>query len=361
MRSAPPPATPPLARLRGGLAVLWRPDGSVQLGTSPRSSLLLRGLTPPQRACLATLAGAPGPGAPTPAAGQGTLPGPGSGASLLALLRESGALDSEGTAGAGHHPSPQRWVADGRAWAAAHPAGPRPAERLARRRAHRVTVLGGGRTGTGIATTLAAAGIGGVEVVDRTRAQALDVAPVAAAAPDLGGSRSLAAHRAVVRAAEGFAPPPTATHDRGQPDVVVLVQRGAADASAADGLVAEGIPHLSVVVRDSDVLVGPFVVPGTTPCLRCLDLHRTDLDPGWPHVVTQLPAAPPQRCPAEETATATAVAGLASLQVLAHVDGAPVSSQGATLELLVPETVVRRRPWSVHPQCGCTELPVPGT
>ena len=355
MRSAPPGHQ--VARLRGGLAVLRRPDGGVQLGTSPRSSLLLQGLTPQERLLLTALAGAQGAGTAELAAA------PGRGARLLALLREGGALERwDGAPAAGREgPLPERWLPDARSWAAVHPAGPPAPERLTRRLDHRVVVLGGGRTGTGIATTLAAAGVGGVEVLDRTPAQEADVAPVAATAPDLGGSRALAARRAVARAADGFAPPADADRERGDgPDVVVLVQRGAADASAADALVAEGIPHLSVVVRDTDVLVGPFVVPGATPCLRCLDLHRTDLDPGWPHVVTQVPLAPADRCPPEETATATAVAGLACLQVLAHLDGAVVASRGATLELLVPEAVVRRRPWAVHPQCGCTELPLAG-
>ena len=46
--------------------------------------------------------------------------------------------------------------------------------------------------------------------------------------------------------------------------------------------------------------IGPFVVPGETACLRCVDAHCTDADPSWPLLVRQYAAAssrrPPRRC-----------------------------------------------------------------
>ena len=38
-------------------------------------------------------------------------------------------------------------------------------------------------------------------------------------------------------------------------------------------------------------MVGPFVVPGRTACLRCVDAHHTDADPAWPLLVRQYAAA----------------------------------------------------------------------
>jgi hypothetical protein len=151
---------------------------------------------------------------------------------------------------------------------------------------------------------------------------------------------------------------------------VVLVRAAAADSVAADRLLAADVPHLSVVVREAGLIVGPLVLPGAGPCLRCLDLHRTDRDPAWPRLLAQLPGRPTPADPGE-TASSRLGAALAALQVLGHLDGlagtartartasgkeAPTwpASVGATLEVDLPDGLVSRRPWPVHPACGCT-------
>ena len=48
------------------------------------------------------------------------------------------------------------------------------------------------------------------------------------------------------------------------------------------------IPHLPIVLGDRGVTVGPFVEPGSGPCLHCVHLSRTDDDPAWPVLATQL-------------------------------------------------------------------------
>ncbi|NAZ87636.1 thiamine biosynthesis protein ThiF, partial [Kineococcus sp. T90] len=184
---------------------------------------------------------------------------------------------------------------------------------------------------------------------------AADAAVPGADPQELGRPRGAVAQHRARRLAERLRPGAAAPAPR-HADVVVLVDHHAADAVAADGLVAEGVPHLSVVLRDTDALVGPLVLPGTTPCLRCLDLHRTDADPGWPGVLDRFSRG--GAAGVEEAATASAVAGLAALQVLTHLDGGRPAALGATLELLLPEALVQQRRWSAHPQCGCLDLPV---
>jgi bacteriocin biosynthesis cyclodehydratase domain-containing protein len=133
----------------------------------------------------------------------------------------------------------------------------------------------------------------------------------------------------------------------------VLVHGAAADSVEAEALVTAGVPHLAVVVRERGLLVGPLVLPGRAPCLRCLDLHRTDRDPAWPTVLAQLTA--PQRPPVpEEAASALLAASLAALQVLGHLDGrVRPAALGATLEVELPDGLISRRPWSAHPGCAC--------
>src|SRR5690606_37592759 len=49
-----------------------------------------------------------------------------------------------------------------------------------------------------------------------------------------------------------------------------------------------GTPHLPVVLRDHEVVIGPLVHPGRSACLRCLDLHRRDRDSAWPRILSQV-------------------------------------------------------------------------
>jgi hypothetical protein len=117
--------------------------------------------------------------------------------------------------------------------------------------------------------------------------------------------------------------------------------------------VAARIPHLAARVVELSGIVGPFVIPGRTSCLRCLDLHRCDRDPAWPRVVAQ---AEQRRTgvAACDVTLATQVAALAAQQVLAHLDGFSPATVDGTIEVSLPYGLARRRSWHPHPACGCT-------
>jgi bacteriocin biosynthesis cyclodehydratase domain-containing protein len=133
---------------------------------------------------------------------------------------------------------------------------------------------------------------------------------------------------------------------------VVLARPWAASDPLAAGLQRAGVPHLVAAVRGETGVVGPLVVPGSTGCLRCADLHRRDADPRWPVLAAQLTTQQPLASGATVTCLLTAVT--AAVQVLAWLDGsaAPVTLD-ATLELRPPDPVPRRRRWGPHPECGC--------
>ncbi|WP_432485568.1 ThiF family adenylyltransferase [Kineococcus esterisolvens] len=332
-----------------GLPLARRPGGRLQVGSSPRSG------------------GVAGPFAEADLAALLSREGPGTGTSAQRAQRVLDDLVSVGAVPAGRvrsgaealaaTPATAAWGPDALAWAAYDPSGPVAAERLRVRRSAVVAVVGCGRTGAALLPVLAAAGVGGLLAQDPAPVTAGDTGPVGARPEEVGLARGAVALNRARRLAERLHPVPGVPGaEPARADLVVLVDHHAADAVAADGLVAEGVPHLSVVLRDTDALVGPLVLPGATPCLRCLDLHRTDADPGWPGVRDRFAAAAGGAV--EETATAAALAGLAALQVLAHLDGARPAALGTTLELLLPEGVVQQRRWSPHPQCGCLDLPV---
>jgi bacteriocin biosynthesis cyclodehydratase domain-containing protein len=126
------------------------------------------------------------------------------------------------------------------------------------------------------------------------------------------------------------------------------------DPVRATTVLASGVPHLSLVVREADVLVGPLVVPGRGPCLRCLELHRADTDPAWPALVARLTLdlvrAP--RTATEVPVLAGVAAHLGAAVALAQLDGAP-PTPGSTWSVALPDAVPRGRVWERHPQCGC--------
>jgi hypothetical protein len=349
--------------LKSGFRRVWRETGTLQIGLSRQRGTVLHGLTAEDVPLLEGL----GEGIEADVAPRRTERE----RELLHLLADAGVLTTGRNGGrlrAALGEAADRLTPDAAVWSIVRPGTADGWSLLAARAGRRVVVRGGGRLGSTLAATLSAAGVGDVRVDDRRRVTAPDLAAAGAGVPDLGRIREEAVMDAVRRAAgrppviEGAgASPPERSGLRAvevdKPDLVILVEPGAADADLAGRLVSADIPHLSVVVQEDVVLVGPLVRPGVGPCLRCLDLHRGDRDPAWPAVLDQVLGAGFGQ--PEENAVATLAAGLATLQVLAFLDGlgaeawALPASAGATLEIELPDGLIARRTWPAHPRCGC--------
>lgn len=342
-------------QIKPGLRVVWRSPDSVQIGLDPARGTVLEGLTPSDRDLVEHL---------TSSLDEAALPGPGPQAErarrLLRLLVDTDVLVANragrGVLGRVAQEAP-RLAPDAQVWGVAYPDAGDGWELLARRQQRCVEVRGAGRLGMALVTCLAAAGVGHVRLADERRVRVEDVGPAGASLRDVGSWPREAAGCAVGRLRPRSAEPPTGPPDpRGEPpaaDLVVLVRPTVADSLEAVPLLADGVPHLSVVVRERGLVVGPLVVPGEVACLRCLDLHRTDRDPAWPRVLAQL-VTPRAARAAEESVSAVLGASLAALQVLAHVDGRiRPPALGATLEVELPDGLASRRPWPPHPSCGC--------
>jgi bacteriocin biosynthesis cyclodehydratase domain-containing protein len=327
--------------LRPGVRVLWRGPGTSQIGIDPRCAVVLEGLDPVQQGLLEQLprlGGEPELNAYARGLGVGRAPV----RALMDRLEERGYV----IRGVPLHDSP-----DERYWHLAAVAGH---ERTRMRRTAHVVVSGLDQLGLRIAQILAQAGVGTV-VLDDERPVTLDDLGVAGyRPPDLARPRRERAF-ALLRSAS----PMTALSAAGGalPDLVVLVQHGAVDPVRTRPLMREDVMHLPVLVRELDVVVGPLVRPGEGPCLRCLDLHRTDEDPRWPAVATQVTTSPPA---GTETSLVWLGAALAAHQVLAVADGRGVLVAGTSLEVSATYPLPRYREWAVHPECGCVELSMPG-
>lgn len=108
-------------------------------------------------------------------------------------------------------------------------------------------------------------------------------------------------------------------------------------------------PHLLVAAVAGRVRLGPFVVPGLTACVRCVDEHLTDRDPRHPLVVEQhLEPDPGDVVPAAELQLALA---WAVRDLVALVEGDQPSTWSATVEVRAEGPLTRS--WRRHPRCGC--------
>lgn len=136
--------------------------------------------------------------------------------------------------------------------------------------------------------------------------------------------------------------------DRWPPLTVVATDTQEPDRALTDALLAAGRAHLVVRLEADRAVVGPLVLPGTTPCVRCHDLLRCRYDPAWPLLVAQLCR---DRSAADPVLLAWAAA-TATIQVRCHLAGGDPDVTGRTLELAGDHTL-RTRDWPVHPECGC--------
>lgn len=330
-------------QLRPGVSVLWRGPTEIQLGTDPRWAVVLRDLSPSAAQAMRSL---------RPVASEHEL---------LGAMRREHVAEAEADAVLAHlraahllvEPPPRPDSSpDAGAWSLVGPGG--SGGRVMERRADQVVrVVGLGRLGGSIATHLAAAGVGKVELEDERTVTPADVGVGGLGARDVGATRAAATARLVHDCATTVRTAASRGRRPGVLDLVVLVEQDVADPVRYRTLLDDDVAHLSVVVREASVLVGPLVRPGRSTCLQCVDLRRADLDPAWPVVASQLVGRRATR--GVETTLAVTGAALAVSQALAHLDGRPTALDGASLEIALPDALPRRISWPMHPGCDCRE------
>lgn len=135
-------------------------------------------------------------------------------------------------------------------------------------------------------------------------------------------------------------------------DVVVVAADNEPEREAADSAMHRSLPHLWVWVREVVGVVGPFVMPGETACLRCVDAAKTDLDAAWPTLVAAT-AARPLTAPACDQSLAALVAALAVHEVGVWASGLRPQSWGRVIELPQGCGLIDSEVYEVHPRCGC--------
>jgi hypothetical protein len=118
-----------------------------------------------------------------------------------------------------------------------------------------------------------------------------------------------------------------------------------------DEWMREGTPHLVVREGASGPVLGPYVVPGATACLRCVDAHLGEPDPRRGLVVEQVATTPPLRPFEPDPALRALAVAWAVRDLVTGAEGGVPAAWSATVELglLPPRVTAYRR----HLHCGC--------
>jgi hypothetical protein len=120
----------------------------------------------------------------------------------------------------------------------------------------------------------------------------------------------------------------------------------------ADNALHTGLPHVWASVRDCVGLVGPFVLPGQTACLRCADAARADVDPAWPTLVDAVTRTRPV-VTAVDAPLADAVAALTVHEIAVWASGLGPQTLDGIVEIPYGFGPIQRVGVEQHPRCGC--------
>lgn len=132
--------------------------------------------------------------------------------------------------------------------------------------------------------------------------------------------------------------------------VALVLADGEPSRADVDAQVRAGRPHLVVGASAYGYTVGPFVVPGATACLRCVDAHHGEHDPRRAVVVEQLDGRPGGP---DDPALRAVAAAWAVRDVLTYLSGGRPATWSATVAIGAELDPVRHR-WARHPHCGCS-------
>ncbi len=136
--------------------------------------------------------------------------------------------------------------------------------------------------------------------------------------------------------------------DEGSPDLAVVVAGWVISPEDHGSWLRRDIPHLPVVTGDGGVTIGPLVEPGIGPCLYCVQLTRTDNDPAWPAIATQLWNRP---APAMSPLAAAEAASFIARRAGERLTSGP--GEATSWRLAGDSGAVSPRVWTRHAACRC--------
>jgi hypothetical protein len=167
------------------------------------------------------------------------------------------------------------------------------------------------------------------------------------------GGRSPAAARIMTLLSAAGRPAELAANPERQRDrVVLLVADHALEPARSSRWLAVDARHLPVVFGDQAITVGPLVLPGLTPCIRCTDEYRIDADPAWPTLAAELLGREPSAT-TSDAGCLLQTAGVVA-RLLEHLtSGEATGLESASIRIDAVTGAVSRRTWTWHDRCAC--------
>lgn len=134
--------------------------------------------------------------------------------------------------------------------------------------------------------------------------------------------------------------------------VRLVVVTGTVDRASLDPFVRDTVPHLVVAGSALGRRIGPFVEPGRTACLRCVDAHESLSDQRQPLLLAQAAHQAARRPPPTDPVLDRMVLAWAVQDLCRYLEGDEPSSWSTTIDVAPSGAPVVTR-WGRHPYCGC--------
>jgi hypothetical protein len=131
-----------------------------------------------------------------------------------------------------------------------------------------------------------------------------------------------------------------------------MIAVGKPPADRVQEWMSDGVPHLFIDgAEGARISLGPIVIPGHTPCLRCVSMALEDQNPMWREISMRRLIAPVSEVP---VAVAHQVAGVAALEILHFLDEGQSQLIGTTTQMSYHRPInIQQQTFPRHPACGC--------
>lgn len=161
-----------------------------------------------------------------------------------------------------------------------------PASALRKRKASKVFVSSLNRTGLIITKGLAASGIGSVFTADQKAVLPQDTLDLGYPISEQGNQRARVAKRLIPSTRVELHSRVSSSYEKA--DVAVLIATDVLPPRVYSQWMNRDVPHLAVIFSEAGVMVSHLVLPGITPCLACVEIHKLEQDPHWAKTAPQL-------------------------------------------------------------------------
>jgi len=139
-----------------------------------------------------------------------------------------------------------------------------------------------------------------------------------------------------------------------KPDAIIATTQPHAD--HLQQWMSDSIPHLIISnIFESFVEIGPFVIPGKTPCYRCINLWKIDLIPHAQRAMIDLLNCDQQEMPIGAVAMISGHLILSLNTYLSKDESCLSKSNSIRINLFDPCSPTHIA-WQPHSLCGCMDL-----